>query len=163
LDCAPCLDVFGGNGPVELPLDNQLTIGYNYHMKNTKERLVHTKGLFMLSDFGVSCDARKSVLLTNKFREITITFENALQLSIAKWIFIVEYLESGGSLLDDGGTHTCPLCHIYHKDKCVNCPVALSGHPGCINTPYVDFYNCPNLADAQAELGFLKSLRQRVT
>jgi len=94
--------------------------------------------------------------------EFLPTIRNALDLSIAKWEFILNYLETTGILLYDGGNGTCGLCCAY--DYCHYCPIEQAGHKGCINTPYVDYLYAETLeehiAAAKAEIEFLKGLRK---
>ena len=78
----------------------------------------------------------------------------------------------------DLGTKNCPLCQLFHKDKCVRtvgkkkekCPVyAKSGKPFCDGTPYEEWRKTITKAPfvivsnetrkiAEAELKFLEEL-----
>lgn len=87
----------------------------------------------------------------------------ALLGSIKKWEAIV------AGTGEDHRTENCPLCEMFYKDSCKDCPVMLStGDNYCENSPYVYWdehrygrivEDCPEcLRLAQAELDFLKSL-----
>lgn len=74
------------------------------------------------------------------------------------------------------GPTTCPLCRLFWKDDCVDCPVAAStGLRFCDDTPYEradivayrweDSPDSENLREAfqeaaEEEVAFLKSLRE---
>lgn len=74
------------------------------------------------------------------------------------------------------GLTTCPLCQLFWKDDCVDCPVAAStGLQFCEDTPYAwcdeyagrweDSPDSENLREAfqeaaEEEVAFLKSLRE---
>lgn len=93
---------------------------------------------------------------------------DALKGSIHKW----EQIRDG--LIEDQGTHNCPLCKLFHDIHCVGCPIQQhTGKMNCAGSPYEDyndyvFYNDHNDYDpndpdvekklAQDELDFLISL-----
>jgi hypothetical protein len=104
----------------------------------------------------------------------------ALEGSIRKWEAIVRG-EAG-----DQGVTNCPLCAMYNSAyDCEGCPVMeAAGSPGCEYTPYDDWSHAahkehgprnmcrdnqhlattPELVRlAQAELNFLKSLREEAS
>ena len=116
-------------------------------------------------------------LVWNSKRPPVVTKMNALQLSISKWEFIVEWLKKGRQLMNDGGHETCGLCLLYAHPKekygpdeiCQGCPVrAYTGKPFCAGTPYsnMDLNMDPdalapkNVDVATAELNFLRALQQ---
>ena len=69
------------------------------------------------------------------------TDELAWEVSLLKWRLILR-LCSQGTLVDDGGRQTCGLCSCYfygHADECEHCPIKLTGHPSCYETPYRDY------------------------
>ena len=94
--------------------------------------------------------------------EFLPTPENALDLSIAKWEFILNYLETVGIPLQDGANETCGLCCAYYI--CVSCLVRHAGYKGCMDTPYEDYLDAETLEEhitaAKAEITFLKGLRK---
>lgn len=91
-------------------------------------------------------------------------------LSIKKWEFIVECLDVGCEVVDDGGYKTCGLCAKYYcgigsrddRAGCRDCPIQqFTGCACCINTPMTLWSsNLHTLAVAQAELYFLKALQE---
>jgi len=85
---------------------------------------------------------------------------NALELSIAKWRFIVGAMEAGNTVVSCGGSRTCALCRRA-LFRCCDCPVVVRGgsEESCLDTPYTAFEADPTLENAQAELEFLESLR----
>lgn len=102
-----------------------------------------------------------------------INAANALQYSIEKWEFLVEWLRGGKRLRGDGGCSTCALCSIYYNNSCqvpcMGCPVqALTGKPGCRDTPYYLFSELEELKCsarllvqvASMELNFLRAVQQ---
>lgn len=95
--------------------------------------------------------------------------EEAINLSVNKWQFVVESLESSTSLVNDGGWTTCALCQIYDRgnhERCYGCPVVeRTGLPGCENTPYREYREALKRGDrtaaldaARREVEFLQSL-----
>lgn len=82
-----------------------------------------------------------------------------LELSIAKWKFIVKVKEAGEHISHCGGTNTCALCVGCHP--CSDCIVMMrgGGEPGCNNTPFEKWRYDRSLENAKAELEFLESLR----
>jgi hypothetical protein len=91
---------------------------------------------------------------------------DALKGSIRKW----EQIRDG--LIEDQGTHNCPLCKLFHAFECVGCPIQQhTGQKGCVGSPY-EAYNDIYFDDgddedsnpehkkklAQDELDFLISL-----
>jgi len=84
----------------------------------------------------------------------------ALELSIKKWEFIVDYIENNNKKVDSGGTASCALCMIY---RCKDCIVGRSGYEGCEGTPLYNFLYAGTyewqLEAAIAEVAFLKTLR----
>jgi hypothetical protein len=94
--------------------------------------------------------------------------EEALEISIRKWEFIVQKIERDKKAFYDGGAATCGLCRFF--DACFRCPVGVKAgmtayvdHSGCFYTPYqhwVGVYGPEDkLVAAKAELEFLVSLR----
>lgn len=89
----------------------------------------------------------------------------ALKDSIEKWEGI-----ANGTNLEYPHAKNCPLCTVFHKDRCKDCPVRnRTGIAYCINTPYHKAvqshrehvgprYHKTYLKNAQQELDFLKSL-----
>jgi hypothetical protein len=85
----------------------------------------------------------------------------ALKGSIEKWRKIVE---EGG---EDRGRWNCPLCTLFFKNCCLDCPVRdATSAPNCHETPYddwskLDAYTADTPLEkerARAELNFLRSL-----
>jgi hypothetical protein len=98
----------------------------------------------------------------------------ALEGSIAKWQAIVD------GTGEDHGPWDCPLCTLYWRYDCLDCPVYdKAGRRKCRGTPYVAWdqhhysahsggsilrTKCPECTRlAQAELEFLISLRPKDT
>jgi hypothetical protein len=78
----------------------------------------------------------------------------ALQESIQKWEKLAE-----GNGDRAPSQYTCPLCILYHRDGCKDCPVhERTGQQYCRGTPYMDYYYVGSKDNAQKELDFLKSL-----
>lgn len=106
------------------------------------------------------------------FPEGPHTTKQALDLSIAKWAFIVKQLEAGQEIVADGGTTTCALCLNFNAkawssqgEDCEGCPVAeATGKPFCDDTPYTRLEEEEDsiipLHIAKEELTFLQGLRQ---
>jgi len=106
-----------------------------------------------------------------------VTKANALELSISKWEFIVEWLKKGRQLNEDGSNETCGLCLLYNNPKkeygpgaaCQGCLVrAYTGRQYCAGTPYytlgidgVDASALSAVDATTAELEFLQSLHWR--
>lgn len=95
--------------------------------------------------------------------------EEALKLSIEKWEFIVNWVDTNKLYLYDGNTDTCALCSLYLRmpDACIGCPVMEStGRRFCYGTPYVQYGSAYDkstrkaLEAATQELKFLKSLME---
>ena len=86
------------------------------------------------------------LIVTDEFKP---TIRNALDLSIAKWEFILEHLYATGDKIIDGGETTCGLCQLYSHDEevrsCPSCPIEIAGNIGCINTPYEDYFYAETL------------------
>lgn len=85
-----------------------------------------------------------------------------LALSIQKWQFIVECLEEGKQVSQDGGIHTCALCRAYHSYGCTGCPIfKFTRCSSCNRTPIQmwEMEVC-TLAVAKAELYFLVALQE---
>lgn len=103
--------------------------------------------------------------------------KDALEGSIKKWEAIVD-----GTGYDDG-VDNCPLCKLFYRlgrlNQCAGCPVSRrTGASLCKNTPYGSFAiicekgatihslgpvnKIAAIAAAQAELEFLKSLREQI-
>ena len=96
--------------------------------------------------------------ITDEFKP---TIRNALDLSIAKWEFILEHLKTWGVIIHDGGTATCGLCFTF---RCTMCPISVVRDSGCDDTPHADYLSAETLeehiAAAKAELEFLKGVRK---
>ena len=90
--------------------------------------------------------------------EFCPTEENALDLSIQKWEFILNYLETESVIIYGGNSTTCALC-IMHS-RCLGCPVKNAGHYGCSNTPWASYSHAWDVEEAkvyaQQEIDFLK-------
>jgi hypothetical protein len=91
--------------------------------------------------------------------------QRALENSIKKWRFIVNYIEAGGYPPHDGGLKTCNLCALYFEKDCEGCPVNfVDDHVGCDDTPYMQYNDLSPrkeaLTAAKEELAFLESLRK---
>lgn len=98
--------------------------------------------------------------------------QEGMAISIAKW----EYLANpdnysadldAGDYPKDGGTWTCGLCMIHRKvSGCGRCPIALSGHEFCEETPYEDYGDSTCLDDAvdaaRRELDFLITIQEEL-
>ena len=102
--------------------------------------------------------------------------EEALDISIAKWEYIVEhYYEFDTDRYDgsfqDGGPDTCGLCMMFFYDRdCDGCPVMeATGKPCCYDTPYNEHADATYEKElteetrriARKELDFLKSLKNK--
>jgi len=94
--------------------------------------------------------------------------EDPLEGSVEKWQFIVDWLsDNPDEVLLNGSAVTCSLCYEYgifsdHDDRwsCAGCPIAEhTGHAGCRHTPYDLYCDDPSLANAEAELCFLRRLQ----
>lgn len=92
--------------------------------------------------------------------------EDPLELSIEKWVDIVDCFENAETDSDctglENSSSNCALC-FTHPD-CDNCPVYLfTGIIGCADTPYVKFISTYGISEkkriAKKELEFLKLLR----
>ena len=96
--------------------------------------------------------------------EFLPTPKNALDLSIAKWEFILNYLETTGITPHDGSGDTCGLCVLYMGYLCCLCSIGAAGYKNCENTPYKDYLYAITLKEhitaAKAEITFLKGLRK---
>ena len=96
--------------------------------------------------------------------------EDPLDLSIEKWVDIVEHLNKISSLEEfdkeiEMGAHNCALCETYFDGSCAQCPVnEVSGKAECQGTPYEKFKIAEDLEGmrkaAIAEVEFLKSLKK---
>jgi hypothetical protein len=94
----------------------------------------------------------------NVYPPLTGHEPNPLELSIAKWRCIVNVIERGGNVLDDGGAATSALCVSSHT--CKGCPIDTFTNGHCCNyTPYSWWQKSHSLAAARAELAFLEELR----
>jgi len=100
--------------------------------------------------------------------------EDPLDLSIEKWVDIVEHLNKITRFEEynwrlELGSFNCALCQIYSRYICNGCPIKkASGHSGCNETPHRSFHKAwltKNLESmrkaAIAELEFLKSLKEQ--
>lgn len=98
--------------------------------------------------------------------------KRALTLSIAKWQFIVNHLETSRADFNDNAERSCGLCmfHYNHQTSylvaCQMCHVAQAGFPHCVHSPYTAYCDAEEEQDtvamliaAKAELAFLKSLK----
>jgi len=95
---------------------------------------------------------------------------SCLNLSIAKWTAIVQYLEENSQYIEDGGKNTCGLCMLFWDfDGCNGCPIQTEtgGRNYCEgNKPFQfysleDFYSDEVLDAAKEELKFLKQLKKK--
>jgi hypothetical protein len=114
-------------------------------------------------------DSKGNVLLAGG-KPRGLTKATALDRSIQKWQFIVDHLDAGKDVQDDGATQTCALCSLYwEKHDCKGCPVLkVTGEEGCQGTPYEVWGNLAcdespslRLSIAKSELNFLKALKGR--
>lgn len=100
--------------------------------------------------------------------ELVKDVAHALALSTKKWEFIVEQLEKGENIIEDGGQNSCALCWMFRPDPfartCGKCPIKQAGHPNCRDTPAIDFdknrfkAKRTRLKYARAEVKFLQKL-----
>jgi hypothetical protein len=112
-----------------------------------------------------------SVAVINK--NMSLSKEEALALSIKKWQAIVDYLiafpqDKQKDLCDlrTGGASKCALCWLFIRTGCYNCPITRDhkNRQYCYHTPYVYFEDDREhdykgiLYMAQKELKFLQSL-----
>ena len=93
-------------------------------------------------------------------KEFCPTEENALDLSIQKWEFILNYLETEGVIIRNGDSFTCALCMM--ASNCVECPVKDASYYGCEGTPWEFYIRACDIEEAkvyaQQEIDFLKGL-----
>lgn len=109
----------------------------------------------------------------------------ALKESIEKWQEYQDWLEKnkgkncdkirGIVTIDDisknHGSLDCPLCNLFIKRTCIDCPIAIFTHEtGCEKTPYLKFYfyetdmvNNTLIAKHKAMLDFMKELYTELT
>lgn len=115
----------------------------------------HTFSLFSCGSSGQRCVQVDPPLTGDE--------SDSLELSIAKWRFIVGVLEIGRTIDICGGTDTCALCAI--TECCSQCIVIThgDGEPGCSDTPYDNWRADKSLESAKAELAFLESLRDKTS
>lgn len=125
--------------------------------------------MFFLTNGGLDTDESKLE---------TLSEEEAINLSIAKWGAIVAFTAERGEYIDDGGSTTCALCKFarVHRGRysepytsiCVHCPISmLTGMESCSGSPYSDYLGSCNSENAvelaMDELEFLfmaKEIRQ---
>ena len=83
----------------------------------------------------------------------------AMRLSIDKWIAVESFLSQGHEVYQAGGTHTCGLCHLYHRYGCMGCPVSVeSGQAYCSGTPFEDWDELVSKAELDDEYPFEEAL-----
>lgn len=93
--------------------------------------------------------------------------KKALLLSIQKWEAIVDALQGGRNIVNDGGRSTYGLCQMYFDNGCNGCPVKEhTGKSYCRGTPYYTYsveteFTGGTLETAQQELDFLRSLQHK--
>jgi len=126
------------------------------------------KGTFMVENVrgNIRIDVVDAEKLKAKISKATSNVK-ILDKSIEKWQFIVDILNLGVAIGQDGGRFTCALCEKYIEQDCQGCPVYTeTGHQGCVGTPYDDFHetNEDNIEGqtelALAEVRFLTRLRE---
>lgn len=95
--------------------------------------------------------------------------QEALDISIAKWEFLVE------NPVWDGADGTCGLCMLFLRlgdlgdpPHCEGCPIANAGYVGCRGTAYETYLNADicgtkdeMIAAAKQQVDFLKSLQEQ--
>jgi hypothetical protein len=93
----------------------------------------------------------------------TLSREEAIDLSIEKWEGILKKRKELGRNLDGGSwesVESCPLCAKFGNDDCVNCPIyEYVGYPYCHYTPFGSAAQNPTVKNLQAEIEFLKEMR----
>jgi len=90
-----------------------------------------------------------------------------LELSLAKWRYIVRWLKAHrGRKLFDGGAQTCARCGAYWNGKCKGCPIAADRDQGCIGTPYQNYTTTQvpdaRLRYAEFEVAYLEGLLEKM-
>lgn len=121
---------------------------------------------FYLDDGDLMVRLYKDGEAVDRMKDLKLTEEQALEMSIQKWEAIERFIEQGEEVLDDNGYHTCALCSLYLKKfNCKGCPVKeYTVYGGCDGTPYeeiVPYLGDPMLLElASEELEFLKGLRK---
>lgn len=89
--------------------------------------------------------------------------DDPLGLSIEKWEFMEEAVESGIEIRNDRGGKTCALCVKSGSYRCQNCPIrGFTDRDSCYSTPYhLHKKDEPwTLAQIRAELYFLRALKE---
>jgi len=99
--------------------------------------------------------------------EKILTESQAWEVTFRKWQMLRKTIEEG-KLIEDGGKSTCGLCILYyygHSDECEECPITKAGHPGCGDTPYIEYRNAVKsgslstaLKATEKENAFLRSV-----
>ena len=92
-----------------------------------RERVYHYPAgdiTFSLEEHG-SKNAYKEIKVKYSFESVLerLSSEQLLNYSIAKWDYIVSLMRDSGEVINDGGTDTCALCHVYYVDDCEGCPI----------------------------------------
>ena len=106
-----------------------------------RERVYHYPAgdiTFSLEEHG-SKNAYKEIKVKYSFESVLehSSGEQLLNYSIAKWDYIVSLMRDSGEVINDGGTDTCALCHVYYEDGCEGCPIFKeTGRDNCLGTPY---------------------------
>lgn len=93
------------------------------------------------------------------------TQKEALDISIEKWMQIVDRLNKELLVHQEGGGATCGLCMLYCFDfrNCSMCPVKIkTGKAGCVGSPYENWIDDESLESAEAELEFLLNLKKEL-
>jgi hypothetical protein len=95
---------------------------------------------------------------------LEVTKENALEISIASWKWLYEWLnESEGT--PKRNASACALCQLYNlQSGCRKCPIKkLTGTDYCGGTPYENYIDATTLHEAldacRDEIAFLEGLR----
>jgi len=95
-----------------------------------------------------------------------VTEENALNLAIEKWEFILAQHKNGVPEISGVGSYSCALCRLYNYGPfyCDGCPIACkTGRIFCDNTPYSNYLKAETLEGrikyAEEEIVFLKGLK----
>lgn len=110
----------------------------------------------------IDSDFRDEFKLKSKDRK------TAIELSIQKWKFVLDYLKSDNvTWLLTPWANTCSLCEYSENygGNCKNCPVAKKVNTaGCYNTPYYEIddrlipQNAQSIKSVENEISFLEDL-----
>jgi hypothetical protein len=74
------------------------------------------------------------------FEGQVLTLDEAFEASIKKWEFLRDYYrDNSHEPIKDGGIRSCGLCMLFWENNCKGCPIAETGHAGCVATPYEEY------------------------